>query len=186
MRRHDATPLSRSKPFHRPYQSSSAALDPEFERVNWPSCLMRLRLTVFDLGIQHRPGRKNTVADALSRLQAEFMDETDMEDDIPEYYVEHIDAIFLVGNIQRTDEGLVKPTMDDLLREQRGDTLCHELLMKTDESDSPYLLDERGVISGRSRLDGSIQSIIPTTLRQSLLYSAHHPDIMADDGCTTR
>lgn len=76
----------------------------------------RLRLMESEFEIQHRPGRKNMVANALSRLPAKVMDETDMNYEISEYYVEHVDAIFLAGNIQRNDDRSVKPTIDDLLR----------------------------------------------------------------------
>lgn len=46
-----------------------------------------------DLEMQHRPRRKNIVADAFSRLLSELMNKTVLEDDLPDQYDEYVGAI---------------------------------------------------------------------------------------------
>lgn len=47
----------------------------------------------FDLEIQHQPGRKTMIADVLSRLRSENVDETEQNGGIREFYNEHLSDI---------------------------------------------------------------------------------------------
>lgn len=77
------------------------------------------------------------------------MDETELDDEIPEYYVEHVsniladsDVVSIVKQVQCIDdETLQKSTIEDLLREQCNHALCRGLMNKVDDTDSIYFLD---------------------------------------------
>lgn len=111
-----------------------------------------------DFELQHMPGRKIIVADVFSRLPSESMNQTDLDDDIPEYYVEHISniltdpyCIFSVRSLQNIDFcAPYKLIIADILREQCTDALYRDLIGKIDKADSPYFLDNKEVLFAQS------------------------------------
>lgn len=79
--------------------------------VRWPS-----RLWKFDFDVEHRMGRKNIVADVLSRLHSDHMDKSFLDEDIPECYVEHVEGTFLVDSMNSVGgDAPHKPTNDDFI-----------------------------------------------------------------------
>lgn len=121
--------------------------------------------------IQHSPGRKNMVADALSRLQTEVMDDADFDKDLPDQYDKNIGDV--TGEAKEIHENTFSPkksAFSALVREQNVNPLCQELSKLANIPKGRYSPDEHGVLTRRLRVYGALQQITPTTLRPALLY----------------
>lgn len=118
------------------------ALDSIFDSEESTARLARCRSRVmkFDfVQVQYRPGKKNMVADALLRLQSYRMDESYLDEDIPNCYVEYVEDIFSVDIVKssRNDDSR-KKTINDLIRKQRKDDSCRILMNRVNDSNSSY------------------------------------------------
>lgn len=125
------------------------------------------------------------VADALSKLPSENMNDTELDEEIPEYHVEHVSSTstssYVVSTTKRvheTDHDAPRElTVAHLLREQHNDALRRSLIDKVDDINSIYFLDDKGIFSHRTRLEEAVQQIIPAKLQLAILYHEHDPSL---------
>ena len=83
----------------------------------------------------------------------------------------------------RNDEMRLPISVDEMLSEQSCDEYCQWARRQMDLStDSPFAIDQHGVLIRRSSLDGTLQVVVPESLRSRLLDIAHHPPISAHPG----
>lgn len=88
-----------------------------------------------DFEVQHWPKLENMVADALSRLQSNHMEESYPGEGISERYVKHVDGTLLVHAFNSIEEdSQPKPTIDDFIKEQRKDGTCRILVKQIDDN----------------------------------------------------
>lgn len=130
------------------------------------------------------------IAEALSGLLSEDMSDTELDHETSGYNLEHVTNISTDFGVVSTrehaqdigDDGLQKQTLADLLREQRKDALCRNVTDKDDDINSMYFLDEKVVLSCRSRLDDVVQLVIPAKSQRPILYCGHDPVLMGLSG----
>lgn len=128
------------------------------------------------------------VADALSHLPAECMVEADVDDDIPELYVEFISTMAAeIADKDDTTNNLsinivLKPSIANILCGQKRDSFCQGLIKGADEYGSPYFLVEHRLLSKRFRLDGATPHALPATFRPVILCHAHNPVLVGHPG----
>lgn len=128
-----------------------------------------------ELKVQHRPGKKSSVADDLWRLQSYNIDERYLDKGILERYVEYAESIYSVDIVESGEvDALRKLTNDDLF-EKHKEASCPIVMNQIGDNHSPYLTNDTGVLSRRSRLDGAEQHVVPGSLQQAILYYAHDP-----------
>lgn len=86
------------------------------------------------------------VADAISRLQSDHMDESFMNDYVLECYVEYVECTLSVDTVNSFEgDAPCKSTIDDLMRERHKDASCRILKNLIDDNDSLYIIDNKGV-----------------------------------------
>jgi transposase InsO family protein len=147
--------------------------DPSGRLARW-----RLRLAEFDFEIQYRPGIKNSVADGCSRVPTTGGDTADVDDDIP---------CFVVSRPSPTlPTTLPLPiTIEEIQRAQHDDPDCQPLFEASTKTSSNFAMHsfaDTEVLCCRFPVDGSIQIMVPLSLRSRLLYLSHHPPIAAHPG----
>ena len=83
----------------------------------------------------------------------------------------------------RNDELRLPISVDEMLAEQARDEYCQWARRQMDLSiSSPFAIDQHGVLIRRSPLDGTLQVIVPESLRGRLLDIPHNPPISAHSG----
>lgn len=163
------------------FMKSSRGLD------RWLQLLMK-----FNFDTQHRFGWKKMIADGLWRLSCELMNDTDLDKDLAECYIEHFNAIIMENAVTdivpdvtaEHDEHNAphKPPIDVILEEQKKDSLCQDLFKQLDDTDSLYLPNQHGILSRRYRPDGSTPQVIPAILRSAILYHSLDPWLAGHTG----
>ena len=166
----------------------------------------RLRLSEFDFDIQYRPGIKNVVPGALSRIETTGEDRTSLEEDIPTFLLQEGER----QNTLATEEEGWHSLMDmypepldhavpcliavqDIVPEnisenewimaQSHDFLWQTLLHKSgSDADSPYSLTEQGILVRQSPSTGERQVVVPESLRPRLLHSYHYSAVAGHPG----
>ena len=171
----------------------------------------RLRLAEFDYDVEYRPGVKHNLADGMSRLRTEGGDETPLRDDVPTYTIclvkspngevediregewEEVDDIFENKNRPgmpevtafAVEEKEVMPvTVEELIAEQAKDEYCRSVAESVGKRSSSFAYDRNGVLVRKSRLDGTLQKVVPESLRARILYLSHYPRLAGHPGGT--
>ena len=83
-----------------------------------------------------------------------------------------IDSVFLT----RRDDMLCPISIDEMLSEQAADEYCQWARREMDrdtQGKSPFAINQHGILIRRSTLDGSLQVVVPLSLRRRLLDIAH-------------
>ena len=76
-------------------------------------------------------------------------------------------------------------SIDEMLSEQAADEYCQWARREMDrhtQGVSPFAINQHGVLTRRSNLDGSLQVIVPVSLRQRLLQIAHNASTAGHPG----
>ena len=169
--------------------------DPSGRLARWG-----LRLQEFDFEIQYRPGSSHALADGPSRLTTEGLDKSHLNDEIPclPRFSKHVlkprtgddrseapspSQEITSAMLVRNDEMRLPISVDEMLAQQSCDEYCqwarHQMDLSTE---SPFAIDQHGVLIRRSSLDGSLQVVVPERLRGRLLDIAHNAPISAHPG----
>ena len=151
----------------------------------------RIRLSEFDLALDYKKGKKNTIADAISRLPTDGETKVDPDLDIPVLHVDTDDSVEDIEGDILDDEDLlddftatvntVEPPLltalqaEEVIREQSTDEYCLSLRGKLDNGEKiPFEVDNDGTLVRVSPRDYSRQMVIPKSLRERLLHLTHH------------
>lgn len=59
---------------------------------------------------------------------------------------------------------------------------CRILANEIDDIDSPYVIDEKDVLTRRSRLDGTVENVTPASIRRAMLCDAHDRILVGHSG----
>lgn len=137
----------------------------------------------FEVEVQHHAKRIDMVVDTFSRFPSAYMDDTDLDEEILKCSIEFVNNVFTIKKNLNTNsnaegmtvDGLLRPTIIDLLLEQCNDALCRKYPTRLVETHSPYLLNEHEILSERSLLDGVLRHIILTKFRHAILYNTRCP-----------
>ena len=169
--------------------------DPRGRLARWG-----LRIQEFDFEIQYRPGSSHALADGPSRLATTGLDESHLNDEIPclPRFSRHVlrpqtaderseapspSREITTAMVVRNDELRLPISVDEMLVEQSRDEYCQWARRQMDLStSSPFAIDQHGVLIRRSPLDGTLQVVVPESLRRRLLDIAHNPPISAHPG----
>ena len=159
-----------------------------------------LRLQEFDFEVQYKPGSSNTLAGGPSRLLTDGVDQSHFNDVI---FCLPRNCRLLLGedltekeakekNSTISDREAVCATRTELktpigveetLAAQALDDYCRWARSQIAEGrDTPFVLDRHGVLTRKSRLDVSLQMVVPETLRKRLLDVAHGAQMSAHPG----
>ena len=151
----------------------------------------RIRLSEFDLALDYKKGKKNTIADAISRLPTNGETNVDPDLDIPVLQVNTDSSVEgaeedILDDEDRLDDltasvHTVEPPLltaiqaEEVIREQSTDEYCLSLRDKLDNGHQiPFEVDEDGTLVRVSPRDFSRQMVIPKALRERLLHLTHH------------
>jgi len=152
----------------------------------------RLRLSEFDFEVKYRPGVKNVVPDALSRLTTAGVDQTPLDEEIPTLLAEYesedstagcdmypVEWTTTVPCYVATADLIPEPiTTEEWLREQAADSLCQQLQLEVDTNKTDrYELNPQGIL-----VTTTPQVVVPETLRPRLLLSYHHAAVSGHPG----
>ena len=167
-----------------------------------------MRLAEFEFEVEYRPGRKNSVADGMSRLPTDGDDRRPIEDEIPCFlvsdgtptlettnprplsdiwdeipnddYVENPEVLAL----SETDPDVTPITTEEFMAAQSNDAFCKTQAGTVGQPGSQYDYDRHGFLVRKSRFDGALQRVVPHSLRARVLYSAHYPRLAGHPGGT--
>ena len=161
----------------------------------------RLRLAEFDFEVAYKKGAKNTIADALSRLETEG--ETPSlrpEDDLPCFPQQRPPASSNTEQrpVSRDNKGAVCTiaadpssvetiSIEEFVTEQSTDPFCaqqRKLLDAAPEDAKPshYTINEEGLLVRESPLDRAKQIVVPQALQPRLMHLQHVPPIAGHVG----
>ena len=169
----------------------------------------RLRLSEYDFIVEYRPGRKNNLADGMSRMPTAAGDQRKLEDDIPCLailpnpmtetdptpvgglwdtegecpFVENVKVLTLAEE-GGEESDIVPITVEEFLQAQATDSFCQEKAKAVGDSDSQFDYDRYGLLVRKAPLDGALQRVVPKALRARLLYLTHYPRLAGHPGGT--
>lgn len=69
------------------------------------------------------------------------------------------------------------PTAAELIREQEKGTHCRAIRSQVGQPNTDFHIDRHGLLVRRSTIDGVVQIIVLTPLRQRVLILAHYPPV---------
>ena len=157
----------------------------------------RLRLSEYDFVVEHRAGIKHQAADALSRLETTGLDTSTLRDEIPCYVVdEDVQGDVLspggatplypgnpdVMTLVQEEAEILPVTQDDLIREQKTDPYCKAMMGEVGKSGTQFEVNQYGLLCRRAPLDGSIQIVVPASLRARISFLSHYPRLQGHPG----
>lgn len=156
----------------------------------------RLRLLEFDYEVRYVKGKKNQIADAISRLETEGYMDYPVDEDIPCLLLQQDEELNLYDDLPDTtlqdrdfdvvytvDEGITPVTMEEIILEQAKDAFC--CLKRTEmdrDKNSPFQLNEEGALVRIAPFDSATQIVVPRTLRKRVLHSSHYPTTAGHPG----
>ncbi|CDF40057.1 unnamed protein product [Chondrus crispus] len=122
----------------------------------------RLRLAEYDSDVTYVKGIKNCLADALSRIPSTGGTTVPIDEEIPCYSVMNFD------DEPQHHEETYDPTDEVTSRLEKGEGFA-ELRR------SRFFVNQERLVCRKAHLDGVEQIVVPTTLRERLLYLSHYP-----------
>ncbi len=172
----------------------------------------RLRLLEYDFEVQYRPGHQHHAADLMSRLPSDGQDSDPIDHSIPCMDAACIHAVeesladtdfsdAAEAEEPRTNQTPTDSTtalrrgqdtsatpisLEEFIREQAVDMYCRSLVSPEGMAAHRGLfdVDERGVLVRRAPLEGSVQIVVPESLRPRVLHLNHYPRLVGHPGGT--
>ena len=77
--------------------------------------------------------------------------------------------------LRETDQNVMPITVDEFLQAQAEDNFCQSKANSVGEPGSQFDYDQYGFLVRKSTLDGSLQRVVPRSLRARVLYLGHYP-----------
>lgn len=114
-----------------------------------------MQLVELDFKIQQHPRREIWSPTLFHVYLSGHIYDISLDKEKPECYIKVVNIVFIIKKNKDMDDNIKpptersqpRPTLSDLLREQHKDVVRPELRTKLDEFDSPYLLDELGILA---------------------------------------
>ena len=140
-----------------------------------------LELQQFDIQFEHTSGKKNIVADAISRLRTlglyqdnDNNDLAKMDYDMVDNIIEEVHAIEWIPN--SASYKMEKLNLDILREEQWQDNFCMKKVktLRTKQDDS-FMLDENSILQKMVRLRYTIEPTIVVPRKLTSLYHCRVP-----------
>ena len=159
----------------------------------------RLRLSEFDFDVEHRAGVKHQAADALSRMETTGLDTRPLGDEIPCFttvsdipgeglpcrgVTVRLPGIPEVLAVPQEESGLIPVTVSEILQGQREDSYCRAMTSEVGKAGSHFEVNRIGLLCRKAPVDGSLQVVIPQSLRARVLYLSHYPRLQGHPGAT--
>ena len=159
----------------------------------------RLRLSEFDFDVEHRAGIKHQAADALSRMTTTGLDTTPLGDDIPCFTADtdfqnptppcrgttfRLPGIPEVLAVPEEGSALIPVTVSEILTGQAQDPYCRAMTSEVGKVGSHFEVNRVGLLCRKAPVDGSLQVVIPQSLRARVLYLSHYPRLQGHPGST--
>jgi len=141
----------------------------------------RLRLSEYTYEIRHKPGKNHKVAHALSRLPAEGLDSTPLDEDIPVLAVE-TRASDAPEAVSQADAPMRARTAQEIILGQAEDAFCQERMNELDALSLPdpkwsrqsfFFREKDGLLCRHSVYEREIHVVISEALKQCLLRYQH-------------
>lgn len=141
----------------------------------------RLKLAALDFTVSYLPGKRNKVADGMSRLYTSSPCDgprsLESVEEIPVLLVEDKELPVRTGPlISGTDWNAIEVT--EMQEAQDADAFCkeiRELMGRNATATLLYMEDDRGLLCRLAPVDRALQVVVPEVLRERVLCLAHYP-----------
>ena len=156
----------------------------------------RLRLVEYDFDVTYVKGIKNCLADALSRIPSTGGTTVPVDEEIPCYAVmdfdddpQHEEEMYDPMDVEvaagclalDSPASMAAITHKEFSHEQHSDPFCKEVTSRLERGEEPaelrrsrFFVNREGLVCRKAHLDGAEQIVVPTALRESLLYLSHY------------
>jgi len=132
--------------------------------------------------VENKPGPQHAVADALSRLPTEGLDEGPISEEIPTVGVNTRSGVVL--DPQRPENiGAARIPLGEIAQKQADEEFCQEVkqLLHTPEP-SPFYQNADGLLCREDHRGGTQQILVPQSIVEDVLRAGHSSPLAAHPG----